>query len=116
MSLRCYFCGAPIKGENGCLDICDEAPPTEGRRYVRFNEHGGRVEIGAHYWPGTGPSGSGRVVVFTHYGCGSDCGEGYWVPFDRLESDWEQHLSEKRWWTLSCNEAVAVARAHVGAQ
>lgn len=120
--LACFFCGGDIVGEDGTIEIVDqELPPYRSRVYVRFNHHGGRVESGSMTYPGNGKdavehghwSDFTRLVLVSHYGCGPACG--YWIPFDRIGEDWEEHVSKtKRWWTYLVDEMVARVREHVG--
>jgi len=120
--LTCWFCGGRIRGTDGCVNIADEErPPYKRQPIARFNEHGGKEERGQWSYPGNGQRNAergfwsdwGRRVVLSHYECGP-ADEPYWVPLDRIEEDWEEHLSHKPWWNSLDGDMFEKARAALG--
>ena len=117
LKLHCYFCGGLLLSDNAHFEIYDRELPPFHSEHVRFNKHGGKELYGDLAYPGNGESivqqgewrSYERVVLFTHTKCGPD-NVSYHFSFDRLGENWEQHLSEKGWWSPSILEALTVAR------
>lgn len=108
MKLRCYYCGAPVvRAEDGCVVLCDE--DTESLDFTRFNEHGGRVPFGRQRYPGALTGAYERIALFSHYGCGAEDHDGYWMGLDRANEDWADHMRTKVWWFQAIDDAVRAA-------
>ena len=116
----CYFCAAPIATiDSGCVELFDQetGPPFKAQTHDRFNTYGGREVRGSLAYPGNGQHlvTSGKwsswrsVAILSHMGCGPD--GGYWIPWDRVEEPWEEHLSRKAWWFYGIGDALEIARS-----
>lgn len=118
--LRCYFCGGTIaRAKDGAVEFAasEIGPPFLHPPLTRFNEHGGREEVGRLVWPGCSDSMAGEWQMrgfFSHYGCPEQDLGLYWFPLERLDEDIENHLARKRWWVSSFEDLIHAARTRLG--
>jgi len=116
--IPCYFCGGPLKKEDGFMEIYEAELPPYKKPRMRFNRHGGKEEYGALWYPGSPDghnyaNGYGMVFLFSHADCGPN--SGYWMSLKDLKKDpedWIRQLNQKGWATAEVREVIReIARA-----
>lgn len=120
--LWCWFCGKPIIGDSGCIELYDmeDGAPLKAPTHLRTTSEGGETQRPSLAYPGNGAalvrrgdwSGWKGIAMTTHFECGPDCG--YWIPLDRLSNDWEKHLSSKVWYASHMAETLRECRQVLG--
>ncbi len=87
-SIACYFCCLPLKQNDAFIEFASRKP-NGGLLYSREDFE--------------------CIAIFAHARCGP-LGL-YWVPFSRLDENWEKHLRGKTWWSETFTAAFAAARS-----
>jgi hypothetical protein len=107
-TLRCHFCHEPVDLETGFIEFYDKCTDgAEPQPELLVYPSKGQALVSNLEWHSYE-----RIAVFSHKGCGPDCG--YWFSLYRLGEDWEWHLSRKRWWWPGGVEALRLARRVLG--